>query len=219
MGGKKVLVIGGSFSGLCVARDLKSEFMVTIVDAKEFFEYTPGVLRAYVKPAHLDALTFTVQPVIEAKMGCKFIWGEVKTLDGESKTAVIKPIFGAEPETICFDYCVICAGCNFGPFHKWGESLWFPTIHEEARAQGSWPHIDERFLEGRRRHILEEYGKIQALNDKAASILVVGQVSLVLSGSQSSNTSSRSSSSRSSISFQSASAHFQTMLQLIATNT
>jgi len=174
MGGKKVLVIGGSFSGLCVARDLKSEFMVTIVDAKEFFEYTPGVLRAYVKPAHLDALTFTVQPVIEAKMGCKFIWGEVKTLDGESKTAVIKPIFGAEPETICFDYCVICAGCNFGPFHKWGESLWFPTIHEEARAQGSWPHIDERFLEGRRRHILEEYGKIQALNDKAASILVVG---------------------------------------------
>jgi len=174
MGGKKVLVIGGSFSGLCVARDLKSEFMVTIVDAKEFFEYTPGVLRAYVKPAHLDALTFTLQPVIEAKMGCKYIWGEVKTLDGENRTAKIKPIFGAEAETICFDYCVICAGCNFGPFHKWGESLWFPTIHEEARAGGSWPHIDERFLEGRRRHILEEYGKLKAFDDKCATLLVVG---------------------------------------------
>ena len=34
--------------------------------AQEFFEYTPGVLRAYVKPKHLDALTFTLQPVIEA---------------------------------------------------------------------------------------------------------------------------------------------------------
>eukprot|EP00913_Durusdinium_trenchii_P024255 g22773.t1 len=32
-----------------------------------------------------------------------------------------------------FDYCVICSGCNFGPFEKWGESLWFPTIHEAAR--------------------------------------------------------------------------------------
>lgn len=32
---------------------------------EEFFEYTPGVLRAYVKPKHLDALSFTLQPVIE----------------------------------------------------------------------------------------------------------------------------------------------------------
>ena len=33
---------------------------------QEYFEYTPGVLRSYVKPKHLDALTFTLQPVIEA---------------------------------------------------------------------------------------------------------------------------------------------------------
>merc|ERR1712039_1057733 len=62
---RRVLVIGGSFAGLCVARDLREHFLVTIVDCKEFFEYTPGVLRAYVKPKHLDALTFTLQPVIE----------------------------------------------------------------------------------------------------------------------------------------------------------
>merc|ERR1719237_1262382 len=59
------------------------------------------------------------------------------------------------------------------PFTK-GESLWFPTVHEEARPQSSWPHIDERFLEGRRRHILEEYGAIKALNDKSSTVLVVG---------------------------------------------
>ena len=45
---------------------------------EEYFEYTPGVLRAFVKPAHLDSLTFTLQPVYERKMGVKFIWGEVK---------------------------------------------------------------------------------------------------------------------------------------------
>ena len=37
--------------------------------SQEYFEYTPGVLRAYVKPKHLDALSFTLQPVIEAKRG------------------------------------------------------------------------------------------------------------------------------------------------------
>jgi len=153
---------------------MKNEFLVTIVDCKEYFEYTPGVLRAYVKPKHLDALTFTLQPVIEEKMGCKFIWGEVKELNGEDRTAVIKPMFQKETEMIDFDYCLIASGCNFGPFHKWGESLWFPVIHECARPESTWPHLDERFLEGRRRHLLEEYNNIKALNAKKSSILVVG---------------------------------------------
>jgi len=171
---RRVLVIGGQFSGTFCARDLKKHFHVTVVDAKEYFEYTPGVLRAFVKPAHLDALTFTLQPVLERKMGVKFIWGEVKTLDGEKKIATIKPMFSSTLDTIAFDYCVICAGCNFGPFKPMGESLWFPTVHEEARKVSEWSHIDERFLEGRRRHVLEEYHKLTALNAKKATILVVG---------------------------------------------
>merc|ERR1712176_1208441 len=46
--------------------------------------------------------------------------------------------------------------------------------HEAARAhpQAGWPHLDERFLEGRRRHILEEYQTVAALQDK--DVLVVG---------------------------------------------
>jgi len=171
---RRVLIIGGSFAGLCVARDLKDHFLVTIVDAKEFFEYTPGVLRAYVKPKHLDALTFTLYPVIEGRMACKFIWGEVTELDGQERTATIQPMFVKDKEVIDFDFCIIAAGCNFGVFHKWGESLWFPTIHECARPEGSWPHLDERFLEGRRRHIFEEYSAIQVLNAKSSSVLVVG---------------------------------------------
>jgi len=173
---RRVLIVGGGFAGLCCGRDLADHFLVTIVDAKEFFEYTPGVLRAYVKPKHFDALSFTLQPVIEAKMGCKYIWGEVKKLNvnGVEKTAVIKPIFADKEETIDFDYCIIASGCNFGPFHKWGESLWFPTIHEAARPEGSWPHLDERFIEGRRRHIFEEYAAIKKLNDNGSSCLIVG---------------------------------------------
>jgi len=170
----RVLLIGGQFTGNFCARDLKKHFHVTVVDAKEYFEYTPGVLRAYVKPCHLDSLTFTLQPVLERSMGVKFIWGEVKSLDGDRKTATIKPIFSSTTDEISFDYCIICAGCNFGPFKPMGESLWFPTIHEEARKVSDWPHIDERFIEGRRRHVLEEYHKLHDLNKKKAAVLVVG---------------------------------------------
>merc|ERR1719517_254675 len=67
-----------------------------------------------------------------------------------------------------------CSGCNFGPFKPMGESLWFPTVHEEARKISEWPHIDERFIEGRRRHVLEEYHKLHDLCKKKASVLIVG---------------------------------------------
>eukprot|EP00428_Durinskia_dybowskii_P025811 CAMPEP_0170232054 /NCGR_PEP_ID=MMETSP0116_2-20130129/15766_1 /TAXON_ID=400756 /ORGANISM="Durinskia baltica, Strain CSIRO CS-38" /LENGTH=392 /DNA_ID=CAMNT_0010482835 /DNA_START=77 /DNA_END=1252 /DNA_ORIENTATION=- len=170
----RALIIGGQFSGTFCARDLKHHFHVTIIDCKEYFEYTPGILRAYVKPCHLDALTFTLEPVIERSMGVKFIWGEVKKLDGVNKCALIKPIFTDSTEEVGFDYCIICSGCNFGPFKPMGESLWFPTVHEEEMKVSDWPHIDERFIEGRRRHVLEEYHRLIDLNKKKANILIVG---------------------------------------------
>jgi NADH dehydrogenase FAD-containing subunit len=107
-------------------------------------------------------------------MGVKYIWGEVKELNGEQKFATIKTMFSDKMDTIGFDYCIICAGCNFGPFQPMGESLWFPVIHEETRKVSQWAHIDERFLEGRRRHILEEYHAISELEKKKATVLVVG---------------------------------------------
>lgn len=178
MGGQKrrVLIVGGQFTGNFSAKDLKKHFHVTVVDAKEFFEYTPGVLRAFVKPAHFDSLSFTLQPVLERKIGVKYIWGEVLDINGERKEATIQPMFSPEGmvDVFGFDYCMLCSGCNFNPMHKWGESLWFPTVHAKARPEGSWAHIDERFIEGRRRHILEEYHAIADLNKGAKTCLVVG---------------------------------------------
>eukprot|EP00927_Polykrikos_kofoidii_P053578 TRINITY_DN48184_c0_g1_i1.p1 TRINITY_DN48184_c0_g1~~TRINITY_DN48184_c0_g1_i1.p1 ORF type:complete len:472 (-),score=45.95 TRINITY_DN48184_c0_g1_i1:68-1483(-) len=171
---RRVLVVGAQFSGLAVARGLKDRFYVTVVDAKEYFEYTPGILRAYVKPAHINALTFTLQPVVERELGVKFLWGEVTALDADAKTASIKVPHATEPELVYFDFCIIASGCNFGPFRSTGESLWFPVIHEHARRVSKWAHLDERFLEGRRRHILEEFERLSQINEKEGDVLVVG---------------------------------------------
>jgi hypothetical protein len=42
--------------------------------------------------------------------GCKSIWAPAAEI----------PVFTVVllQETIDFDYCIIAAGCNFGPFHK-----------------------------------------------------------------------------------------------------
>jgi len=171
---RRVLVVGGGFAGLAVGRDLATHFLVTIVDCKEFFEYTPGILRCYVKPKHFDALSFNLQPVIEERMGCKFIWGEVKSLNA-NRTAVIKPMFSPTEELIDFDYCVICGGCNFGPNEATkGESLWFPTVHEIGRSVSEWKQFDERFIEGRRRHIFDEWDTLKRLQKEKESIMITG---------------------------------------------
>lgn len=130
---------------------------MTVVDAKDYFEYTPGILRAFV----------------EDKMGVRFICGEVRELDGERKIAKIKRIEG-ETKEIEFDYCIICTGCNYNALAPKGESLWCPTVHEEAIAVSGWNKYDERLLEGRRQHILEEHGKLSDLNARSAAILIVG---------------------------------------------
>ena len=57
-GQRRVLVVGGIFAELCVVCVMTYNLLVTFVDAQEYFEYTPGVLWADVKPKHLDALTF-----------------------------------------------------------------------------------------------------------------------------------------------------------------
>jgi NADH dehydrogenase FAD-containing subunit len=171
---RRVLLIGGQFTGLFCGRDLKKQFHTTIVDVKEFFEYTPGILRCFVKPAHFDSLSFTLQPVIERSMGIKFIWAEVTELDEKKNRAKVFPIYSGDPEFINFDYCIICSGCNFNPLSPIGESLWFPTVHACNRPQSEWAHIDERYIEGRRRHILEEYHKIAEWNKKGAKLLIAG---------------------------------------------
>ena len=50
-----------------------------------YFRYTPGILRAFVHPDHFTPLTFMYQPVLETKMGVKFIFGEVNAVDGDQR--------------------------------------------------------------------------------------------------------------------------------------
>jgi len=177
--GRRILIIGGGFAGFVVARHMRKHFDVTLVDAKDYFEYTPGVLRAFVSPSHLAHLTFKYAPVFQG-MGVNFIHGEVKSMedlpgDAPGGKCMVKKVADGTEMFVEFEYVVVACGCNFGLFHKVGESLWFPSVWEKTRAGSDWPHIDERTLEGRQQHVEEECAKLATLNQQqGASVLIVG---------------------------------------------
>jgi NADH dehydrogenase FAD-containing subunit len=53
---KKVVIIGGGFAGATAAKLLERTHDVTLIDAKDFFEFTPGILRAIIQPKILPKL-------------------------------------------------------------------------------------------------------------------------------------------------------------------
>ena len=68
-----------------------------VVDAKEFFEYTRGVLRAYVNPAHLGALTFNLQPVLEGGSGSASS-GPNRNVSSNNKVSVVEVQWFVQPK-------------------------------------------------------------------------------------------------------------------------
>lgn len=53
---KRVVIVGGGFAGACIAKSLEKDFIVTLVDTKNYFEFTPGVPRCIVQPRHLASI-------------------------------------------------------------------------------------------------------------------------------------------------------------------
>ena len=52
----KVCILGGGFAGSYIASKLENHFDVTLIDSKDYFEFTPGILRTVVKPTHSKKL-------------------------------------------------------------------------------------------------------------------------------------------------------------------
>lgn len=84
---------------------LSDECDVTLVDIKDYFEYTPGVLRLFVEPDHLRNLA---KPLPTKR--CKVVVGEVTSIDEHSLT--LRSPNGAV-DTLNFDYLVLATGSKY----------------------------------------------------------------------------------------------------------
>jgi NADH dehydrogenase FAD-containing subunit len=99
---KKIVIVGGGFAGSIAARKLENYFDVILIDSKDYFEFTPGILRTIVNPNHTNKIQVLHKNYLKK---AKFVKGTVENID--SKNVFING------EKIKFDYLLICSGSKY----------------------------------------------------------------------------------------------------------
>lgn len=99
---KKIVIIGGGFTGAYSAKRLQDDFDVTLIDKKEYFEFTPSILKVIVNPKFFKNIQICHRQYLDKG---KFICGEVSEV---GKDYVI-----VDKEKIKFDYLIIASGSRY----------------------------------------------------------------------------------------------------------
>ena len=98
-----VVIVGASFAGLWAQRALAGRFDVTVIDLKDYFEYTPGVLRLFVEPQHMRHIA---KPI--PRRHNKVVVAEVTQVN-EHSVDLFDHVKG-EASSLPFDYLILACG-------------------------------------------------------------------------------------------------------------
>lgn len=152
---KTVVIVGGNFSGLAALEELSYEhdsMRIILIDQKDYFEYTPGVLRLFCNPSLFPQLA---RPLPTGSTH-EVIQGRVVSIQSNNKTL----FYEANRETstdsanrtrLDFDYLILATGSSY------------KTDHVTA-APSSWNLADRQ----------EEWIKAQDQLKQAKSVLILG---------------------------------------------
>ncbi|CAO3651728.1 unnamed protein product [Mucor hiemalis] len=112
---KRVVIIGGGFTGFSVASilDPMSMFHVTLIDTKDSFEYTPHIVVKIVNPEKSSSFRLTHESYIR---NGKVIIGYAEDICNDAKCVLVNG------EMIYFDYLVISTGSSYAGHLKSSDS-------------------------------------------------------------------------------------------------
>ncbi|MEK6876928.1 MAG: FAD-dependent oxidoreductase, partial [Nanoarchaeota archaeon] len=99
---KKIVIIGGGFAGSTAARKLEKDFNVTLIDSKDYFEFTPSVLRTIIEPEHIKKIQALHKNYLNKAV---VISGIVKDIGKKDVTT--------SGRKFPYDYLVICSGSEY----------------------------------------------------------------------------------------------------------
>ena len=99
---KKVVIIGGGFAGSYCAKHLEKDFQTTLIDTKDYFEFTPSIIRALVEPKHISKI------IVSHKHYLK----KTKVIKGEAKEISPGKVLANGKERP-YDYLIICSGSKY----------------------------------------------------------------------------------------------------------
>jgi len=103
-----VVIIGGSFAGLGVLRVLrgKKNVHITLIEPKDYFEYTPGIHHILAGTANVNSIFSTKKRWIPRSVS--HIRTPVVGIDHEKKTVTL-----ADDKVVSFDYLVCTSGASY----------------------------------------------------------------------------------------------------------
>lgn len=99
---KKIVVIGGGFAGSYISQILENNFDVTLIDNKDYFEFTPGILRSIVEPEHVKKIQVLHTHYLKRS---KIIVGNVTLVD--------RKFIVVNGKKVKYDYLCICSGSKY----------------------------------------------------------------------------------------------------------
>ena len=102
----KIVIVGGGFCGSYCARKLEKKFDVTLIDLKDYFEFTPGIPHVVCDIDHRDKIRVNHKDYLKR---ANIIVDNVKKIDkGHIKLG---------SETIEYDYLILSSGSTYrSPF-------------------------------------------------------------------------------------------------------
>ncbi|MFO7678057.1 MAG: FAD-dependent oxidoreductase [Thermoplasmatota archaeon] len=103
----KVVIIGGGFCGITIAKKLESDkdISVTLIDKKTYFEYTPSAIFCITHPSYQKKIRIAYQNILSKT---KLVTDEIKSMSDKAITT--------SHQSIEYDYAVICTGSTYPIF-------------------------------------------------------------------------------------------------------
>mmetsp|Transcript_12242 Transcript_12242/g.18775 ORF Transcript_12242/g.18775 Transcript_12242/m.18775 type:complete len:435 (-) Transcript_12242:217-1521(-) len=138
---KSVVIVGGSFSGLAALHELESygQFEVILIDQREYFEYTPGVLRLFCDPRLFEKMARSLKPPTNGRV----LHGKV--IDIKNNKISYVSAGGESTHTIGFDYVITATGSTYA--HPITASLEESTLGDR---QKSWINAHKELQSSKR---------------------------------------------------------------------
>ncbi len=99
---KKIVIIGGGFTGSYCARKLQNKFDVTLIDTKDYFEFTPSILRTIIEPQHAKKIQIPHKKYLKKGSFIK-----------DSVIEITKDKVMTKTRSFDFDYLIIASGSNY----------------------------------------------------------------------------------------------------------
>jgi apoptosis-inducing factor 2 len=100
---KKVIIIGGGFAGSYAAMKLEQKFKVTLIDNKNYFEFTPSILRTLVDSNHAKKIQIKHSQYLKKT---NLIFNEVSNISD-------KLVETKKGRKYLYDYLIIASGSSY----------------------------------------------------------------------------------------------------------